>query len=281
MQINQPLDQQLEQLVDECSLRDAQCNFLRRFLEAITLDLRPKTIYNTIVNEAAVFLGRDVTLLYLFDLKKTIASKDIDINFKDKVLINGTDINLIKGMEPREAIYEEVEIRSVEKNTIIKSAVTYPLLDKDNKIIGLICVGNINSGLSEEEDKKEIEERLYVVSKAAGSMIKATLNLENELDEHTNRINELKKKVTHLRFKRITGTLIGITIATIITMGVMYVVRMYGLKVSENDFINGLDLFYGMAGFSLFFAITAVSFRLITEIKFGDKSISAHDNEKN
>lgn len=125
-----------------------------------------------------------------------------------------------------------------------------------------------------------IEERIEIFSKFAGSLITTASNIKCEQDklrsknekllqecEKTEKeLNVLKKRIRKLNITRILLVSVGIIIAAAITLFIMYLIKYFDLK--------GIEILYGMVGFTVFFAIIAVSFTIITEIKLGYKNIA-------
>lgn len=141
-------DQDLKQkLKEELATSWAQTSLLRNFLESIS-DLEPESIYNVIINKASEFLDRNSIILFSIDAQESMNIKSIlgiDVNIDDikKIHLNGIDINIFR--ELNKIYYGEIEIFCSDKIFIIKSAITFPLINQNNRVVGLISAGNFNT----------------------------------------------------------------------------------------------------------------------------------------
>ncbi len=267
------------EIYDAIDLAWTQSRFLSEFLKSIT-DFKLENVCEAIVANIAEFLGCQTVILYISASGKirpvTIWNKEnvIDLQSIKSIRLNGLDINSIIG-ESKNIYDSNVELYGREV-FVIDTAITFPLLNEYDHIVGWVTIDLNNSKFP----KDQIVKIVGPYSSSIGSILTNTMNLETEHDKYKDEIvklntqldstieinNNLRVQNRNFNIKRIFITSFGIFVALVISLGTMIIVEKFNFK--------GKDFFYGMAGFTAFFAIIAVSFKLITEVKFEKFTIS-------
>lgn len=194
------------------------------------------------------------------------------------ILIN--EKNIESFMNFQGIIFQEsVEVVANKKITL-KNNIIFTLIGKEGHINGLIILGDLYNSTSNYNQNEE-RELIEWFADLGGNLISLSNVIDNEIFKANDELKNIKDARTglelrnkQLEVKRLGLTTLGIVVATLISFVVMMLIRVYGLNVPIDQSVTGQDLLYAMLGFTAFYAIVAISFKLITEINISEKSVT-------
>ena len=254
-------------------------------LFSISRDSELPDFYKQLTETALEILRRDSGLLYTKNSNEdTIKLSYIECdNIKPSHIrsVSSDGKSIESFMNFKGVIFKEsIIVVADNKEITLKDTIIFTLIGKEMGINGFMILGDLRSSTSTYGNNEE-RELIEWFADLGGCLISLSNDIDNQFSKANDKLEKIKEarnnltaRNKQLEVKRLGLTALGVVAATLISFAVMLLIRIYGLNVQINQSVTGKDLLYAMLGFTAFYAIVAISFKLITEINISEKSVT-------